>query len=389
MRGEIGRGRALANGLAILAILGLAGLGIARVSARQWRWQETFHARAEFATIGGVEVGAKVRVQGIDAGVVESIVPPAAPGRPVALVLRLDARLRPLVRADATARVAPQGVVGAHVVEVTPGQPDAPALPSNGTLRAEPTVEVADLLRDARTSIKRIDEAAAAATTGLGEINAMVASVRRGEGTLGRLLKDDEAYRKLLALASRGEQAAMNLDDNLGALKQTWPISRYFNRRGFDDRDRVLYQPGSDREDRVLAEADLFAPGRAMLTATGRSRLDEVARWFRATKRPATEVVIAAFTDEPRDEDLAQILTQEQADAVRNYLVKHHNIDASGWFGRRKVAAVGFGSQTPRPQEGEPRAGPPPSRRDHPLHPPGLDQSEGFHFPALREHATG
>ena len=29
------------------------------------------------------------------------------------------------------------------------------------------------------------------------------------------------------------------------------------------------------------------------------------------------EVVIAAFTDDDRDEDLAEILTQEQADAVR------------------------------------------------------------------------
>ncbi len=359
MRGEIGRGRALANGLAVLAVLGLAGLGIARISARQWRWQPTFSARAEFAEIGGVEVGAKVRVQGIDAGVVEGIRPPSQPGRPVTLLLRVDARLRPLVRSDASAQVASQGVVGARVVEITPGRPDAPPLPDGGVLRGEPTVEVADLLRDARTSLGRIDQATHAATNGLDEMHALVTSVRRGEGTLGKLIKDDEAYRRLMALSTRGEQTVVNLGENLEALKQTWPISRYFNRRGFDDRDRVLYQPGSEREDRVLAESDLFAPGRAMLTAAGRTHLDEVARWFRATKRPATEVVIAAFTDEPRDEDLAQVLTQEQADAVRNYLIKHHNIDASGWFGHRKVAAVGFGSQVPRAREGTPPISPP------------------------------
>jgi phospholipid/cholesterol/gamma-HCH transport system substrate-binding protein len=42
------------------------------------------------------------------------------------------------------------------------------------------------------------------------------------------------------------------------------------------------------------------------------------------------------------------MLTQEQADSVRNYLVQRHSIDSIGWFGTRKVAAVGFGNQLPR-----------------------------------------
>src|SRR5205823_12098728 len=116
------------DALLVVAVLALAGFGISRVSARHWQWQETFRARADFATIGGLEVGGRVRVQGIDAGVVEAIVPPSVPGRPVTLVLRIDARLRPLVRSDATARIVTQGVVGAKVVEIVPGRPEAPPL---------------------------------------------------------------------------------------------------------------------------------------------------------------------------------------------------------------------------------------------------------------------
>ena len=59
-------------------------------------------------------------------------------------------------------------------------------------------------------------------------------------------------------------------------------------------------------------------------------------------------MVIAAFTDEGRDEDLAEILTQDQADAVRDYLVTNHSIQSAGWFKKRKVASVGFGSHIPR-----------------------------------------
>ena len=47
MQREIGRGRALANALAVLAILALAGFGVFRVAGRHWLWQETFRARAQ------------------------------------------------------------------------------------------------------------------------------------------------------------------------------------------------------------------------------------------------------------------------------------------------------------------------------------------------------
>ncbi len=122
MRFEVTRARALANAAFVIVALGLAGYGLRQMAGRAWAWQPTFRVRAGFATIGGLEVGAKVRVQGIDAGVVEAIEPPPRPGGDVGLVFRVDDRLRPLVRSDAVARIAPQGVIGAKVVEIVPGR---------------------------------------------------------------------------------------------------------------------------------------------------------------------------------------------------------------------------------------------------------------------------
>ena len=348
MRREITRGRALANAGLVVAALLMAGYGLRQMGGRAWAWQPTFHVSAGFATIGGLEVGAKVRVQGIDAGVVEAIAPPARPGGDVSLVFRVDERLRPLVRSDASVRIVPQGVIGAKVVEIVPGVADAPPLDDGAVLRAEASVEVADLLRDARAAIVRVDAAAVAAEKGIGEVAAIATTIREGKGTVGRLVQDDEAYRKLLSLSAHGSKTIDDLDENLAALKQTWPLSRYFDGRGFSDRDKVLYKPGSERESRVIGSDDLFEPGRSVLTASGRSRLDGVAAWFAKAKRAKSELVIAAFTDDRGDADLAQILTQEQAEAVRAYLVAKHGVDVNGWFGSRKVAAVGFGSETPR-----------------------------------------
>ena len=356
MRREIGPMRALLNGIVSLAVLALAGFGVAQVAGKNWQVQETYRLLAEFDRVGGLGVGGRVFVQGVDAGVVEAIEPPTQPGDPVGLVLRIDARLQPLIRSDAEARIATQGVVGAKVLEISPGSPDASVLPEGGLIRSVPPIELADLIRDASDALGRVDAVAGSAERGIAEINAIAAAIRGGEGTLGRLVTDDEPIERLVRLTSRGERTLTDLQDNLDALKSTWPISRYFDRRGYDDRDLALYRPDASRDAWTLAESDLFEPGRAVLTDRGRGRLDEIAHWTKELLTKKTEVVVAAFTDQSLDDDMAERLTQQQAEAVRQYLVAEHSIDSAGWFRARTVAAVGFGTHRPRTPSNGPRA---------------------------------
>jgi phospholipid/cholesterol/gamma-HCH transport system substrate-binding protein len=344
MRREIGRWRVLINFTFALAVLALGGSGVYQVARRHWHVQKTFHIRAQFETISGVEVGHRVRFQGIDAGVVERLVPPKLPGQPVELVLRIDERLRALVRTDSLARIVSEGLVGAKVVEISPGRADSPSAAEMSQIASERPLELSELLKRATSSLARLDAVAQAAEKGLAEINLLAASIRRGEGSLGKLARDDALYQHLVDVSRRGERTLTSLEENLEALKQTWPLSRYFDSRAYLDRERVLYQPGSDRRSRTLRSEDLFEPGRSVLTNLGRVRLDEIGRWCVQSSRPTSEVVIAAFTDPSDNQNLAEILTQDQAEIVRKYLVEKHSIQSAGWFRSRKVAAVGFGS---------------------------------------------
>ena len=345
---EIGRFRALVNVVLALALLGVGVYAATLIARRHWNWQKTFHARAEFARVGGLSEGDRVLVQGIDAGVVSSIEPPRTPGGKVGVIFRIDQRLQSLVRADAVASVETQGVVGAKVVEITPGAPDGLPIQNGGTIRSREPVELADLLDDARAALARVESVAETAETGLGEINAIASTIRRGEGSLGHLVKDDEAYDRLISLTDRGEKAVVALDENLEALKGLWPISGYFRDRGFEDIDRVLYRPGATHESRSFPTEDLFRPNTAILTDRGRERLDEFARWFKDHRwSDSTEVVVAAFTNGAKDPTNARILTQEQAQAVRAYLDGEHKLFSMSWFRKRKTAAVGFGTRTP------------------------------------------
>jgi phospholipid/cholesterol/gamma-HCH transport system substrate-binding protein len=247
------------------------------------------------------------------------------------------------------------------VVELTPGRADSPRVADLDVIASEKPIEMTDLMRKAAASLARLDAATQAAEKGLGEINAITASIGRGEGSLGKLIRDDTLHQSLTELSRRSERTLTALDDNLAALKETWPLSRYFERRAYLDRERAVFQPGSSRNSRALATTDLFEPGRAVLMPAGQTRLDEIARWCRYAGRPTSQIVIAAYTDDMSDRERAEILTQEQADSVRRYLVDKHAIQSAGWFRSRKVAAVGFGTHVPPGQDPLPPGSP--SRR--------------------------
>ena len=299
----------------------------------------------------------------MDAGIVEQVIPPGSPGEPVELLLRIDERLHHLVRADALARILSEGMVGVRVVELTPGEPDSPIVTEGGAILTEPPLELSDLMKQTGGSLHELDKLVQTAHTGLEELGTIARSIREGQGSLGKFVRDDDAYQSLMSLSRRGEKTVAAMEDNLSALEPNLALFPLL-RRPFVLRARESPVPaGRPAESRSFPADDLFEPKRAILTPLGRTRLDEAARWCKQTSRPTSEIVIAAFTDDDRDLDLAEVLTQEQAQTVRKYLVEKHGIDSAGWFRSRKVAAVGFGTQVPRGQD-PPIAQLPPRRID-------------------------
>ena len=131
--------------------------------------------------------------------------------------------------------------------------------------------------------------------------------------------------------------------------------------------ERLLKQPAERAWTELVARAPTFASAVAIALvlwlvaklvrslAEQAGQLDDVARWTREHLTKETEVFIAAFTDAPLEDMLAERLTQQQAEAVRQYLVASHGLDSAGWFRSRTVAAVGFGRHQPRGPATEPQ----------------------------------
>jgi phospholipid/cholesterol/gamma-HCH transport system substrate-binding protein len=318
MARSLSRWQALILGGAVLVGLAVAAFGVFAIGNRQLLWGEVFHLRAGFRQIQGVEPGTRVRILGKDAGEVEAVELPESPGGEVTLLLRLDGRFHALVRADASARIAAEGMVGGKVVEINPGSDGADIAPDNSRIASASSAGLTDLL---------------------GQVNATLQEVSRGQGSLGKLLREDEAYQELLRLLRQGRGTMTSLKQDADALKAL-PVVRSY----VQDPLRDLVRPDCERNRQWFHEVDLFEPGHAVLTAQGRQRLDELVPWLEGLKHKGSEVVVAAYAPPGVDGDVARTLTQKQSEAVRTYLTDQHAVQKMGWFSRRKVTAIGCGN---------------------------------------------
>jgi phospholipid/cholesterol/gamma-HCH transport system substrate-binding protein len=341
---SLSRLQALVLGAVVLLGCGLAGVGLFAVGSRGWYGKDALHVRAGFPEIRGVEVGTRVRIRGVDAGEVVQITPPEDGDGEVVLRLRIKGEFRTQVRAGSTVQIVSEGMIGGKVVEVRPAKggpgPGRPA-GEDELLRSEPSTELADVL---------------------GQVGLTLKGLENGEGTLGKLVKDPQVYNALLALVRNSTEAVEKSKDTLAsiqrdadALKRLPLVGRYV-----EDPLKLLVRSNSEINRQCFAEDELFEPGRAVLTSSGRGRLDGLGPWLAGLKHKGSEVVVVAYADPKRSEARAALeVTRQQSAAVVEYLTKQHAAHKLGLFAKRKVIPLGQGVQPPPVPAKEPQ---PPAR---------------------------
>jgi phospholipid/cholesterol/gamma-HCH transport system substrate-binding protein len=272
-------------------------------------------------------------VQGLDAGEVVGLQPPEQPGGPVVLRMRLRGEFRRLVRPDSSVQIVSEGMIGGKVIEILPGKSAGDGgdpVAEDALLASAPSAELGDVL---------------------GQVSSTLAGIRDGEGTLGQLARDRRAYEALLTLLQQSTETMGSVQRDADALKRLPVVGGYV-----EDSTELLVRPHCERNRRWFAEADLFEPGRAVLTAQGREQLDSLAPWLEGMKHKGSVVVVAAYAD-PRSgatPAVARALTRQQSEAVCAYLKSHYAVQKMGWFTSRKVTPLGMGLTPPPLPEAEP-----------------------------------
>jgi phospholipid/cholesterol/gamma-HCH transport system substrate-binding protein len=149
-----------------------------------------------------------VRVDGMDAGEVQSIQIPSGPAQKFRLKMNVDDQLHGLIREDSLVTVETEGIVGDKFLLIHHGTEHAPLAPAESTLQSKEPFEMAKLLEQAQgimtqagttlnglqgtmTDVNRhLDTTLDTATGTMKNVNSVVLDVRNGKGAAGLLLED-------------------------------------------------------------------------------------------------------------------------------------------------------------------------------------------------------
>ncbi len=396
----------------------LFAVGLFMIGSRRMLFDKTFRAYAEFANINGLQNGAIVRVAGMDAGEVDQIgVPPSPSGR-FRVRLRLREDLHPLIRVDSVATIQTDGLVGNKYVQVDAGTDQAAIVQAGGSMQSrEPfdlaqmlermsstidlvtaaIVEVRGGLEDALTSVTATANAAqdlmadmssdaravmASTQKVTADLSAIVAGLREGRGTVGKLLTDDAFYTSAKNIAAEAEKTLANLREasvqakaavadfrgdkgpfksvsndleqtlasardamadlaeNTEALKRSFFFRGFFNKRGYFDLQDVTvqqYREGAlETSDRRVLRIWIGTPvlfertdaGEERLSDAGKTRLDSAMSQF--LKYPKNSpLVVEGYARYPATRDERFLLSRARARLVHDYLVTKYGLDTN------------------------------------------------------------
>jgi phospholipid/cholesterol/gamma-HCH transport system substrate-binding protein len=403
-------------GAFVIVGLGLFAAGLFLIADRRLLFAEQFEITATFGKVTGLQVGARVRVAGLDAGEVLEIAPPLRPSDRFRVRLRIRSDLQHLVRADSVPAIQTDGIVGNAFVQVAVGTESSPVVSDGDTVRGMDPIEFADLIQEGRntfrvvatevadlrgdvsTAIKALTGTAETATqvidkvggnvetltatsaaamrdarAAVSEAQSVIADIRSGRGTIGRLVTDDKLYesvagatqdvaesmrnvrdmtertRELVAgfAAPSGsaqqiatslrnaltdiQEATADLAEGTEALKRNFLFRGFFRDRGFYDLDSVsreAYQAGALERDRTririwIGANGLFTrdatTGSERLSEEGRRRIDSAMADLVRYPRESP-LVIEGYSEGDAGEP-AYLESVDRAEIVRDYLL--------------------------------------------------------------------
>ena len=168
--------------LAILSAIVVLVLGVESPFARRY----TLYTY--LPNIGGLRPGSAVMLDGVTIGAVESFDFSEDMEKGIRIRMRLQKRYQDRIRTDSIAKLRSLGLLGDKYIEINQGTPSGRALNEGETVTGAPPLDLDQMIAKATHSFDNLSDT-------VDNIKVLTESMRNGEGTVGRLLRDDSFYK--------------------------------------------------------------------------------------------------------------------------------------------------------------------------------------------------
>jgi phospholipid/cholesterol/gamma-HCH transport system substrate-binding protein len=188
-------------GIAGIAALALLVLVIVAVGGEGGYFWQRYPLKTRFDNVQGLKAGAVVRLGGKEIGTVTGV---EFAGQQIEVRFEVVDDVRPLITTASVAQIGSLSLLGEPIIELSSG--------AGGTPLQD------DAYVKASQSTGSFDELASSASTSLAEMDKLLADVRGGKGTLGKLVTDDALYAEMQAFVSAAGNVTRSLEAGRGTL---------------------------------------------------------------------------------------------------------------------------------------------------------------------------
>ncbi len=199
--------------LGIFVFIGtiLLVLAIFLVGNKESLFTPSFTARALFPTVEGLRIGASVRLSGIDVGSVSNIEIAQDTIGNVIVTMRINSDVRNFIKIDSKASIETEGLVGNKIVVVTAGGSSSKTVEDGGFIKAKVPLSLAQIIEESQGTLNYIREI----TKDFSEI---VRKINQGDGTVGKLINDDELYSSTTKLTNSADKSLNLITERLNQI---------------------------------------------------------------------------------------------------------------------------------------------------------------------------
>lgn len=203
--------KTLANAkLGIFIFLGstLLVIGIFLLGNKDQLFASTFSVKAYFDNIEGLRNGAPVRFGGIDVGAVKEIKIVDDTSGKVEVSMRIKTDIKRFIRENSVATIETEGLVGNKIVMITMGSENFEPISEGGTIQSKEPLGFAAVIEETQGILAYTKEM----TKDLSEV---MDRINKGEGTIGKILNDEELYDAATKLTKSADESLSKLTDDL------------------------------------------------------------------------------------------------------------------------------------------------------------------------------
>jgi phospholipid/cholesterol/gamma-HCH transport system substrate-binding protein len=213
--------RQILVGMLLLGALIIFALGTFYIEDWQYylRVQKGYQVIARFESAHDLRKGDEVRLAGVEVGRVRDlkIEKEQNPKRPVRATLWIEESL-PLREKD-EASVEIRSIFGGSYVVITPGDQTAPLIkPGQEIKNTRVGPSLTDVVNRADAALAEARASLATAQEGLESMRNIARSIEQGEGSLGKLFKDEQAYNDLRETLAATRKSFEEIGEGKGLL---------------------------------------------------------------------------------------------------------------------------------------------------------------------------